>query len=81
MAEGAATAAKVLTDKVQQCPEVELALVGYSKGAIVAHETSVSQDVQDQVAAIAVFGDPNAMEGNMGEFECLAGQLADENDL
>lgn len=56
--QGASTASDVLTAMAEDCPDGQIAMVGYSKGAMVAHETELSQDVQDRMAAVAVYGDP-----------------------
>lgn len=42
---------------IEACPGAKLALVGYSKGAMVAHEVQLDGAAQDALVAAATFGD------------------------
>lgn len=54
-----------LTQDVQNCPKTVFALVGYSKGAMVVHETGLPADIKSKVVAVVVFGDPFTEETGM----------------
>ncbi|KIY70994.1 carbohydrate esterase family 5 protein [Cylindrobasidium torrendii FP15055 ss-10] len=61
--EGAKTLATLLTSQSTSCPDQKFILSGYSKGAMVIHNTNLTSTVQSSVCGIAVFGDPDDKAG------------------
>lgn len=53
--------AKMANAALQKCPNTKLVLSGYSQGAMVVHHAISKGGISgDKVAAVVVFGDPNA---------------------
>ncbi|KAJ1306231.1 hypothetical protein OPQ81_010937 [Rhizoctonia solani] len=58
VAAGAAITRTYLAAQAIACPNQRFILSGYSKGALVVHELSLSSSLKSKVASILVFGDP-----------------------
>ncbi|KAH7334954.1 cutinase [Rhizoctonia solani] len=55
---GASMTAQYLTSQSARCPEQKFILSGYSKGAMVMHNTKLNDAVKSKVMSVIVFGDP-----------------------
>ena len=53
---GANNLASLMTSLATRCPNAKFSLSGYSKGALVLHQTDLPANVQSRVVAVAVFG-------------------------
>ena len=53
---GANNLASLMTTLATRCPNAKFSLSGYSKGALVLHQTNLPANVQSRVVAVAVFG-------------------------
>ena len=80
VAEGAVKLRKLLNSLSAQCPDSKFSLSGYSKGAIVLHNTDLPPDVQAKVVAVAVFGvrnyDSSSLEST--NFDSSAGPKSED---
>ncbi|KAL1957820.1 hypothetical protein VTO42DRAFT_5538 [Malbranchea cinnamomea] len=48
-----------IRSRAEQCPDIKFALTGYSQGAdVIHHSLQQLAELQDRIAAIAMFGDP-----------------------
>lgn len=53
---GASDAQKHIQTRAAACPDMKFAIAGYSQGAMVVHDISLSSDLLSKVVAVAVFG-------------------------
>ncbi|KAF5357980.1 hypothetical protein D9756_001208 [Leucocoprinus leucothites] len=65
---GARTMAADVTSAANSCPDTEIVMSGYSQGAQLVHLAAgqISSAVQNRVAAVVVFGDPDNGDGFPG---------------